>query len=70
MGSYFSKIECFCFTEQVLAPGQRIEMPVSFYVEPALADDPKVNEVRTITLSYTFFDVGSEHLERVSELAQ
>jgi cytochrome c oxidase assembly protein subunit 11 len=70
VGSYFSKIECFCFTEQVLAPGQRVEMPVSFYVEPALADDPKVNEVRTITLSYTFFEAGSESLDRAPELTQ
>lgn len=54
-GPYFNKIACFCFQEQLLAAGESIEMPVSFYVDPAILDDPALADVTSITLSYTFF---------------
>ena len=56
-GSYFVKVACFCFTEQTLEAGQRVDMPVSFYIDPSIADDPEMADVKTITLSYTFFPV-------------
>jgi cytochrome c oxidase assembly protein subunit 11 len=55
VGQYFNKIDCFCFTEQVLKPGERVDMPVTFFVDPEIADDPNAKEVKVITLSYTFF---------------
>ena len=54
-GAYFTKIECFCFTQQTLQPGQSVRMPLTYYVDPAILDDPDIADVAEITLSYTFY---------------
>lgn len=56
-GPYFVKIDCFCFKEQTLGPQATADMPVAFYIDPAIDDDPDMKDVKTITLSYTFFPV-------------
>ena len=57
VGAYFQKINCFCFTEQTMAAGEKREMPVVFYVDPSLAADHENDTLKTITLSYTFYPV-------------
>ena len=54
-GLYFKKIHCFCFEEQVLQPGEKVSMPVSYFIDPKIADDPNLDDVETVTLAYTFF---------------
>jgi cytochrome c oxidase assembly protein subunit 11 len=56
-GAYFAKVQCFCFTEQRLDPGESIDMPVSFYIDPAIVNDPDGKALNLVTLSYTFYPV-------------
>lgn len=68
VGRYFHKVACFCFDEQTLAPGQEVEMPLSFWVDPRIAEDPSTREVRTISIHYSFFRSLSD-AERSGALA-
>lgn len=68
-GPYFTKFECFCFTEQRLEPGESIDMPVAYYVDPEIDEDPNQDEVKTITLSYTFFRAETDEDDVQDELA-
>ncbi len=67
VGGYFTKIDCFCFTQQVLQPHQRIRMPVTFYVDPDIVADAEANGAGTITLSYTFFETKLDSEDVLSQ---
>jgi cytochrome c oxidase assembly protein subunit 11 len=66
-GAYFTKIACFCFEEQLLAPGERLQMPVTFYVDPQIVNDRDAKYAKVITLSYTFYEI--ETSEEAAALA-
>ena len=66
VGNYFSKIDCFCFVEQELKPGESAELPVSFFVESAIESDPDMEGINTVTLSYTFFEL-EKHVDAGQE---
>ena len=62
-GQYFNKIDRFCFTEQTLAPGEEMRMPVVYYVDPRILEDPTISDISEITLSYTFYPVDGDKTE-------
>lgn len=62
-GIYFNKVQCFCFEEQILNPGETAEFPVYFFLDPALADDPNMDDVTVVTLSYTYYESQSDELD-------
>lgn len=68
-GSFFTKIDCFCFEEQILMPGERVQMPVSFYVDPEIVDDSEGKYIHTITLSYTFYEIDLPEKQAALQVA-
>ena len=60
-GNYFSKIDCFCFVEQTLQPGERVKMPVTFYIDPEIDKNIETRNIKSLTLSYTFYKLEDEN---------
>lgn len=67
VGKYFHKIQCFCFSGQMLKPGEEMHMPVVFYIDPKMAEDKEMDDVTSVTLSYTFYPSESEELDKAME---
>ena len=65
-GQYFNKVDCFCFENQTLEPGEEVLLPVNFYIDPKILDDPNVKHLNSIVLSYTFYQ-SDENLEKISK---
>ena len=63
---YFNKVDCFCFENQTLEPGEEVVLPINFYIDPQILDDPSVKHLNSIVLSYTFFQ-SDENLEKISK---
>lgn len=70
VGAYFNKIACFCFTEQRLEPGQSVDMGVTFFLDPDMAKDRNLDDVKEITLSYTFYKTDKQESERPGKSAR
>ncbi|MGD9967213.1 MAG: cytochrome c oxidase assembly protein [Hyphomonadaceae bacterium] len=69
-GQYFAKLECFCFTDRVIAPGAEVDLPVVFFVDPEIVADPDTRDIDTLTLSYTFFRSTSPEAQALLEAAE
>ena len=69
-GNFFTKIDCFCFEQQILQPGERVEMPVTFFVDPEIVDDRDAKYTKVITLSYTFYETDLPQETAQADVAQ
>ncbi|KPP80807.1 MAG: cytochrome c oxidase assembly system protein CtaG [Oceanicaulis sp. HLUCCA04] len=69
MGPYFAKLECFCFTEQTLGPGESMDMPVVFFIDPLMDEERRMDDVQSVTLSYTFFEASDSRARNLAERA-
>ena len=67
MGPYFSKLECFCFTDQTLQPGESMDMPVIFFVDPLMDEEERLDDITIVTLSYTFWETGDEGAYQIAQ---
>ncbi|MDC0074499.1 cytochrome c oxidase assembly protein [Alphaproteobacteria bacterium] len=67
-GYFFNKIDCFCFSDQILSPGEEMQMPVTFFIDPEINMDKNLNDIKVITLSYTFFEKKETAQENISSL--